>query len=55
MAADWSEIVPPSNLTVTHDHKPVLYTPDDKVLVRQAGFTAGYVKRDTNPPRKTER
>ena len=36
--AEWHEIQPPSNMTVTHEHRPVLYLPDGRVLVRQAGF-----------------
>jgi hypothetical protein len=35
---DWFLIPPPANMTVTHEHKPVLYLPDGRVLVRQAGF-----------------
>lgn len=38
MASDYSEVVPPSNVTVQHDHKAVLYLPDGRALVRQAGF-----------------
>jgi hypothetical protein len=34
-------IPPPNTMTVFHDHRPVLYTPDGKAIVRQAGFTAG--------------
>lgn len=36
--AEWDIIPPPSNVTVTHEHKPVLYLPDGRVLVRHAGF-----------------
>lgn len=32
-------IPPPSNMTVEHQYKPVLYLPDGRALVRQAGFT----------------
>lgn len=39
--AEWDIIPPPSNVTVEHEHKPVLYLPDGRVLVRQAGFRAG--------------
>lgn len=41
MAADYSEVVPPSILTVEHSHRPVLYLPDGRALVRQAGFHVG--------------
>lgn len=47
-------IDPPATMTVFHDHRPVLYGPDGKAYVRQAGFTAGGVMRNvqtrgTNP------
>lgn len=38
---DWDIIPPPATATVFHDHRPVLYSPDGKALVRQAGFTQG--------------
>jgi hypothetical protein len=31
-------VMPPQTMTVDHDHKPVLYLPDGRALVRQAGF-----------------
>lgn len=31
-------VPPPASFTVDHEHKPVLYTPDGKVLVRRCGF-----------------
>ncbi len=31
-------IPPPSNMTVAHEHRAVLYLPDGRALVRQAGF-----------------
>ena len=33
-----SEIPPPSNVTVHHEHRPTLYQADGKPLVRCAGF-----------------
>jgi hypothetical protein len=39
--SEWDIIPPPSNMTVTHEHKPILYLPDGRVLVRQAGFRVG--------------
>lgn len=43
--ADWDGqgvfVAPPSNVTVEHDHKAVLYLPDGRALVRQAGFRTG--------------
>jgi hypothetical protein len=33
-------IQPPSNMTVDHEHRAVLYLPDGRALVRQAGFRA---------------
>lgn len=35
---DWDIIPPPATMTVEHKYRPVLYTADGKVLVRQAGF-----------------
>lgn len=35
-ASEW--IPPPSTMTVEHEHKPVLYLPNGKVLVKRAGF-----------------
>lgn len=31
-------IPPPNTMIVEHSHRPVLYLPDGRVLVRQAGF-----------------
>lgn len=31
-------IPPPASMTVDHERRPVLYLPDGRVLVRQAGF-----------------
>lgn len=31
-------VPPPSTFIVMHDHKPVLFLPNGKVLVRRAGF-----------------
>ncbi len=31
-------VPPPATMTVQHDHKPILFTPDGKALVRKAGF-----------------
>lgn len=31
-------VPPPSSMTVVHEHKPVLYLPNGKVLVKRAGF-----------------
>lgn len=31
-------VMPPQSMTVDHERKPVLYLPDGRVLVRQAGF-----------------
>ena len=52
-------VMPPQSMTVDHERKPVLYLPNGKVLVRQAGFTAdGEGKCPTNSgqnPRSTWR
>lgn len=37
-AEDLPIVQPPATMTVVHDHKPMLYLPNGKVLVRQAGF-----------------
>lgn len=31
-------VAPPRSFTVEHEHKPVLYLPNGKVLVKRAGF-----------------
>lgn len=31
-------VPPPSSFTVSHEHKPVLFTADGKALVRRCGF-----------------
>ena len=41
-------IPPPSTLSVHHEHRPVLYLPDGRVLVRQAGFHMSQTS-GTNP------
>lgn len=38
MASNTDIIDPPHSLTVDHERKPVLYLPDGRALVRQAGF-----------------
>ena len=38
---EWDIIPPPASMTVFHDHRPVIHTPDGKVYVRQAGFVTG--------------
>jgi hypothetical protein len=53
MAADYSEVVAPSNVTVDLERKPVLHLPDGRVLVRVPGFSPGATV--AVPPRKTER
>lgn len=35
---DESGTPPPATVVVEHEHKPVLYLPNGKVLVRKAGF-----------------
>ena len=35
---DNSEVVAPSNVTVLHEHRAVLYLPDGRALIRRAGF-----------------
>lgn len=41
MARDESEVAPPQSVTVFHDHRVRLYLPDDRALVRTAGFVGG--------------
>lgn len=40
MASDEFLVPPPASMTVDHERRPVLYLPDGRVLVRQAGFQA---------------
>lgn len=47
-------IPPPSNATVWHDHRPVLYTGDGQPLVRQAGFVMAGQTSGTFPQLKTK-
>ena len=46
MASD-RELPPPSTFSVFHDHKPVLYLPDGRALVRPAGFRSGMALQTT--------
>lgn len=41
MGFNENELPPPPTPTVVHDHRPVIYTPDGKAYVRQAGFVTG--------------
>lgn len=60
---DDRELSPPSNFTVTHDHRAVLYQPDGRVLVRAAGFvpqdrmalqnSGQFPQLNTKPTKKT--
>ena len=38
LMSDRRELEPPCSFTVDHEHRPVLYRPDGKALVRAAGF-----------------
>jgi hypothetical protein len=38
VASDEFLIPPPNTMSVDHEHRPVLYLPDGRVLVRAAGF-----------------
>lgn len=41
-------IPPPASVEVEHSHRPVLYLPDGRMLVRQAGFRGTPVTEQCN-------